>query len=56
MIDIRHGGRLIATAQRRGDRIYVTAEVGPKAGQSLAVVSGESAALSAARRYAEGLS
>lgn len=55
MIDIRHGGQLAAVAERKGDRIYVTAEVGPKKGQSLAVVSDESAALAATRRYMEGL-
>lgn len=49
--DIVYSGRVVAQAERRGDRIYVTAVYGSKKGQSLGVVSGESAARSIAAQY-----
>ena len=53
---INYEGRLIALAKKRGDRIYVTAVYGPKAGQSLGVISGEDAAIGLVRNYMKGLS
>lgn len=52
---IHDKGRTVARVEKRGDRLYVTAIIGPKAGQSLGIVSGDQAALNVAAHYAEGL-